>query len=75
MPILLVSTETYRLVGQQTLPGYDLRGGRPRRADGNWMIWVDEDVLAAIEAARLPEESDDEVVSRLVRSALGRRIN
>jgi hypothetical protein len=39
------------------------------------MIWVDEDVLAAIEAARLPEESDDEVVSRLVRSALGRRIN
>ncbi|MDB5542183.1 MAG: hypothetical protein JWQ89_3910 [Devosia sp.] len=73
MPILLVSTETYRLISEQTLPGYELRSGTPRRANGNWAIRVDDEVLAAIEAARLPEESDDAVVSRLVRSAIGQR--
>jgi hypothetical protein len=39
------------------------------------LIDVDEEVAPAIQAQRLPGERDDDVVSRLVRAAIGVKPN
>jgi hypothetical protein len=59
----------------QALPGYRFLGSGRQLADGSWIIDVDEEVAAFIQAERLPSERDDDVVSRLVRAAIGRRPN
>ena len=44
-----------------------------RQADGLWDVPVDDDVAMKIATERLTNETDDEVVSRLVRMATGTR--
>lgn len=70
---LVLSEETHRLILDQALPFVLARSDATLREDGLWEVPVDEDVAAAIDHARLPGESDDDVVSRLVRDAIGQR--
>lgn len=35
--------------------------------DGNWLVWIAEGTLERVETHRLPGESDDDVISRLLR--------
>jgi hypothetical protein len=75
MPTLVLTTHTHLLILDQSSPPMFPRSDAVRRSDGLWDVPVDDEVAAAIEAARLPGETDDQVVSRLVRSAIGSKPN
>ena len=73
MRTITVSDETKHLIDAQVQPGYDLRQTATRLPSGRWTILVDDDVFDRIDAARMPGETDDDVVSRLVRAAIGKK--
>ena len=73
MPMIRLKDETQRLLREQTLPGYAFVAAGSRRRDGDWDVPVDDEVALAIAEARLPGETDDDVVQRLVRKAIGRK--
>ena len=73
MEIITVSDETKHLIDAQVQAGYDLRQTATRLPDGCWAIPVDDEVFDHIAAARLPGETDDDTVSRLLRTAIGKR--
>ena len=72
MKIITVSDETTHLIDAQVQPGYDLRQTATRLPDGRWTIPVDDEVFNHVHAARLPGETDNDVVSRLLRLAIGK---
>lgn len=73
MPTIRLTTVTMRLIRSQALPGFDFLRTARRRDDGDWDVPVDDEVTYTIATARLPGESDDDVVARLVRAAVGRK--
>lgn len=73
MRILIISEESHRLILDQARTLVPARSDATLRSDGRWDVPVDDEVAAAIDHARLPGESDDDVVSRLVRDAIGQR--
>ena len=50
-----------------------LRQTATRLPYGCWTIPVDDEVFDRINAARLPGETDDDPVSRLLRTAIGKK--
>lgn len=74
MQVLVLSAETLQLIERAILPGYGVASARAR-VDGAFEISVDDEVIAHIDAARCAGETDDGVVGRLVRSALGAKPN
>ncbi len=46
-----------------------------RQPDGTWLVPVDDDVMERLRQQRLPDESDDMLVSRLVRAWRGQQPN
>lgn len=75
MPMIKVSGHTLQLIREQTLEGFNFVCTATRCADGLWSVPVDDEVAMRIASARLPSETDDDVVSRLVRMAIGRRLD
>ena len=73
MRVLILSEESHRLILDQARPSMSARSDATLREDGLWEVSVDDEVAAAIDHARLQGESDDDVVSRLVRDAIGLR--
>ena len=73
MRVLILTKETHRLILNQARPPMLARSDAVQRSDGLREVPVDEEVAAAIEHARLQGDSDDDVVSRLVRDAIGQR--
>jgi len=73
MRVLILSEDTHRLILDQARPFMPARTDATLREDGLWEVPVDDEVAAAIDHARLQGESDDDVVSRLVRDAIGQR--
>ena len=71
MPMIKVSDHTLQLIRGQTREGYTFACASTRRADGLWDVPVDDEVAMKIATERLPTETDDAVVSRLVRTAIG----
>ena len=55
------------------VPGYTIRQTAIRLPDGRWTIPVDDEVFDRIDAARLPGETDDDTVSRLLRTVIGKK--
>ena len=75
MKIITVSDETKRLIDVQVQAECDLRQTATRLPDGRWTISVDNEVFDHVRAARLPGETDDDAVSRLLRLAIGGKPN
>ncbi|MEO7223871.1 MAG: hypothetical protein ABIY37_15500 [Devosia sp.] len=73
MPMIKVSDHTLGLLREQAREGFNFVSTATRRADGLWNIPVDDDVAMKVAAERLANETDDEVVSRLVRMGIGTR--
>ena len=73
MKVITVSDEAEHLINAQVQRGYDLRQTATRLPDGCRTIPVDNEVFEHIQGARLPGETDDDVVSRLLRAAIGRK--
>ena len=75
MKVIIVSDETKHLIDAQALPGYTIRRSATRLPDGRWTIPVDDEVFEHIDTVRLPGETDDDTVSRLLRLAIGGKPN
>ena len=73
MPLIKVSDHTFQLIREQTKEGFGFVSTATRRADGLWDVPVDDEVATRIATERLPNETDDDVVSRLVRTSIGKR--
>lgn len=71
MPIIRLSGNTRDLVLTQVLPGFTFACLAIKRDDGWFEVPVDDKVAMRIAVARSPGESDNDVVSRLGRAALG----
>lgn len=70
-----VTEHTYNLIREQARPGYSFLSTAVRSSSGDWDMPVDDQVAERIEEHRLPGETDDQVVSRIVRESTGRRTN
>lgn len=75
MRTIIVSDETKRLIDAQALPGHTIRSAAILQPAGRWAIPVDDEMFDRIDAARLPGETDDDAISRLLRLAIGRKPN
>ena len=75
MKIITVANETKHLIDAQALPGYTIRQTATPLPDGRWAISVDDEVFEHIDTVRLPGETDDDTVSRLLRLAIGGKPN
>ena len=73
MPMIKVSGHTLQLIREQAQEGFSFACTATRCADGLWNVPVDDEVAVKMATARLPGETDDDVVSRLVRTAIGSR--
>jgi hypothetical protein len=67
MPMMKISNATMQVVRGKRPPGYELCGMIIRFDDGAWLVQVTDDVSLQVAAERVRGESDDGVVSRLLR--------
>ena len=73
MPTIRMTSETLQLIREQSSPGFRFVPTARRRPDDDWDLPVDDEVAYTIAMERVPGESDDDVVSRLVGAAAGRK--
>ena len=71
MPMIKVSDHTLQLIREQTQEGFSFACTATRRTDGLWNVPVDDEVAMKIATDRRADETDDDVVSRLVRTSIG----
>lgn len=67
MKTISMSDATYRVVADlATLP---FRWTGARQPDGSWLVPVEDDTHERLQGHRLPGESDDDLVQRLIRAS------
>ena len=71
MPMVKVSDHTLQLIRGQTQEGFSFACTATHRSDGLWDVPVDDEVAMRIATERRADETDDDVVSRLVRTSIG----
>ena len=73
MKTIEVSDATYRAIADEAILPF--RSTATRRADGSWLVPVDDDTWEALQKERLPNESDDDAVLRIIRRHRGEKPN
>ena len=73
MPIIRLSDATYRAVAGLSSPDFISTGAR--QPDGTWLVPIEDHVIVDLARLRLPGESDDDLVARLIRSHLQQKPN
>jgi hypothetical protein len=73
MPIIRLSDATYRTVAE--LSSADFISTGVKQADGSWLVPIEDHVMANLSKLRLPGETDDDLVARLIRSHLQQKSN
>ena len=73
MPFVTISAHTAELIRSQTRDGFRFRNTTVRGTDGRLLLPVDDEVLDTIRQHQYPGETDDDTISRLVRTAIGLR--
>jgi hypothetical protein len=73
MPMIKLTAKTMQLIRAQALAGFRFACTARELKDGSRNVPIDDEVAMTIATERLPGESDDDVVSRLVRNAIGRK--
>jgi hypothetical protein len=71
MKTIRLSDATQRAVMEQALLPFQPTG--VRQPDGFWLTPVSDETWERLEAQRLPGESDDDLVMRILRAYEGRR--
>lgn len=73
MKIVNMSDATYRAVAElATLP---FRWTGARQPDGSWLVPVEDETYDRLQRHRLPGESDDDLLQRLMRAWRGESLN
>lgn len=73
MKTINVSDATYRAIADEAILPF--RSTAIRQADGNWLVPIADDTWEALQKERLPNEIDDEVVTRIIRRHRGQKPN
>ena len=71
MKTINVSDATYRAIAEEAILPF--RSTATRRADGIWLVPVDDDTWDALQKERLSDESDDDTVLRVIRRHRGQK--
>jgi hypothetical protein len=69
MPLMMISPATMQLVRAGRPAGFTLAGSLLRVEDGSWLVSVSDAIAVQVATERVRGESDDGVVSRLLREA------
>ena len=73
MKTIRISDATYRAIAEAAVLPY--RGTTRRLPDGDWLIELADDTCERIEGARLPGETDDDIILRALHVHSGRPDN
>jgi hypothetical protein len=73
MPTIHITDETMAAIRWAAI--YDFNQTGRRQPGGSWLIDIDAEVPARLEAATLPGETTDDTVQRIIRQHLGDRPN
>ena len=66
MPNIRLSEATYRDLADLAVLPFASTG--VRQPDGSWLVPMEDDTMDRLQRHRLPDETDDMLVSRLVRA-------
>ena len=66
---ILLRDATYQALRAVAIGAFQSTG--QRQPDGSWLVPVDEEVWARIQAIRMAGESDDDVVARVIHTRRG----
>lgn len=73
MKTIRISDASYRaLIGEAILPFHSTRA---QQASGAWLVPVEDDTYERLQQHRLPGESDDDLIQRIIRGHPGRPSN
>jgi len=73
MKTIKVSDDTYRAIAEEaSLP---FRSTGMRQADGTWLVPIADDTWERLRRQRLPGETDDDMVMRIVRRHRGQKLS
>jgi hypothetical protein len=73
MKTIKVSEETYRAIAEEAILPFRATG--TRQPDGSWLVPIDDETWDRIQRERLPGESDDDTVMRVIRHYRGQQPN
>ena len=73
MKTIKVSDATYRAIADAAILPFRSTGDR--QPDGDWLVLVEDDTYERIRDARLPGETDDDTVQRMLHAYFGRSNN
>ncbi|GER08849.1 hypothetical protein GCM10007972_24690 [Iodidimonas muriae] len=73
MKIIKVSDATYRAIAEAAVLPFRSTG--TRQPDGTWLVPIEDDNWERIEAHRLPGETDDDTIQRVIHVNRGRPLN
>ena len=71
MPLIRMSDATYTALASLAIGRFRPTG--QRQADGTWLVPIEQDTWDALQAKRLPGETDEDVIQRVIHHHLGRR--
>jgi hypothetical protein len=71
MKSIIVSDATDRAVAEEAILPF--RSTATRQADGSWLVPIEDDTWEALQCQRLPGESDDDAVMRIIRRHRGQK--
>ena len=73
MPIIRLSEATYLRVAE--ISSADFISTGVKQPDGTWLVPIEDHVMANLAKLRLPGETDDDLVARLIRGRLQQKPN
>jgi predicted CopG family antitoxin len=73
MKTINVSDATYRAIAEAAILPF--RSTATRQPGGSWLVPIADDTWDALQKERLPDESDDDAVLRLIRRHRGQKPN
>ena len=71
MRTIRVNDATYRAIAEAAIGPFRSTGRR--QPDGTWLVPVADDTWAALQRERIPGESDDDAVMRVIRRHRGQK--
>lgn len=73
MKTIRVSDATYRAIAEEAILPFRPTGAR--QSDGTWLVPVEDDTYERLLEHRLPGESDDDTIARIIHAHRGRPHN
>jgi hypothetical protein len=71
MKTINVSDATYRTIAEEAILPF--HSTATRQADGSWLVPIADDTWERLRSERLPGESDDDTVTRIIRRYRGQK--